>query len=252
MRIRPARKTSGKPRAGKAGTRKKKLNRVRTDLSPYSARPSLQKINIEKIALFLRKFPQKYSSGRFTLLEIADRILEKEVKMPRPAKLKAHMVFMMFVKRSGRIRAGAVGPCHEWQGAYRGAFPAVTTVNAQRGDRMHVDARKYIMENPALGKRRNFRTIPQNLCNNDKCVNPRHIRMVPLNPDSHQGENHPRSKFTDKQVVKMVKEYNAGSTAKEIARKYDIQLTYVEQIMRKEKRTEATEGMKIRGRFGSR
>ncbi len=252
MRIRAARRTPKPAAFGKARARKRNAHRVRTDLSPYSARPALQKVNIEKIAVFLRRFPEKFSTARYTLLEIADRILEKEVQMPRPAKLKAHMVFMMLVKKPSRIRAGVTGACFEWQGAFRGGYPTVTTVNAQRGDRLNVDARKYIMENPAQGKRRNFRTIPQNACKNDKCVNPRHVRMVPLNPDSHQGENHPRSKFTDRQVVKMVNEYNSGSTAKEIAHKYDIQLTYVEQIMRKEKRTEATQGMKIRGRFGTR
>jgi hypothetical protein len=251
MRIRSARRPEKK--SSKAGSaRRRKAVRVRNDLSPYSAKPSLQKVNIDIIAGFLRRYPQKFSTAKLTLLEVADRILAREVQMPRPARLKAHMVFEMLARPSGRVRAGVTGACLEWRGAYKGGFPIVTTVNAQQGNRLNVDARKYILENPARGKRRNFRTIPQNICGNEKCVNPRHIRMVPINPDSHQGENHPRSKFTDKQVVKMVKEYNAGSTAREIARKYDIQLTYVEQIMRKEKRTEATEGLKIRGRFGFR
>lgn len=250
MRIRPAGRSAKKSQV--SGKRRRSAPRTRSDLSPYSARPSLQKVNIDAIAGFLRRFPQKFSTAKLTLLEIADRILDKEIKMPRPAKLKAHMVFDMLTRASGRVRAGVTGACLEWRGAYKGGLPIVTTVNAQQGHRLNVDARKYILENPARGKRRNFRTIPHSLCGNEKCVNPRHIRMVPSNPDSHQGENHPRSKFTDKQVVKMVKEYNAGSTAREIAKKYDIQLTYVEQIMRKEKRTEATEGLKIRGRFGFR
>lgn len=251
MRIRPA----GRPARTKGASgakRRRSAPRTRNDRSPYTTRPSLQKVNIDIIAAFLRRFPQKFSTARLTLLEIADKVLEKEVQMPRPAKLKAHMVFEMLTRSGGRARAGVTGACTEWRGAYKGGYPVVTTVNAQQGHRLNVDARKYILENPPRGRRRNFRTIPQNLCGNDKCVNARHIRMVPLNPDSHQGENHPRSKFTDKDVVRMVKEYNAGSTAREIAKKYDIQLTYVEQIMRKEKRTEATEGLRIRGRFGFR
>ncbi len=251
MRIRPA----GRPArpVGQGPSRRRRLApRSRNDRSPYTARPSLQKVNIDIIAAFLRRYPLKFSTAKLTLLEIADKVLQNEVQMPRPAKLKAFMVFEMLTRSGGKARAGVTGPCTEWRGAYKGGYPVVTTVNSQRGHRLQVDARKYILENPPRGRRRNFRTIPQNLCGNSKCVNPPHILMVPLNPDSHQGENHPRSKFTDKDIVKMVKEYNAGSTAREIAKKYDIQLTYVEQIMRKEKRTEATEGMKIRGRFGFR
>lgn len=225
---------------------------VRSDSSPYTIKPGLQKETMARLTQIIHKNAGRLKTDRFTLLEIADQILSKEIGLPRPQLLRAHHVFAMFLKVVKRAKSAAPGACHEWQGAYKGGAPVVTTVNAQRGHRLQVDARKYVLENPVRGKRRNFRSIPENSCGNDRCVNPRHIRMVPSNPLSHQGENHPRSKFTDKDVVRMVKEYNAGATAREIAKKWKIQMTYVEQIMRKEKRTEATEGMTIRGRFGSR
>jgi hypothetical protein len=220
--------------------------------SPYTREPRLQNINIAAIEKYISRNYKKLRTDKWTFLEIADIILAKEIGMPRPAKLKAHMMFAMFVKRGGRVRSGVKTPCHQWMGSLHKGAAAVTTINSHEKRRIIVDARKYIMENPPRGKRRNFRSIPMNLCGNDLCVNPQHIRMVPRNPLRHQGENHPRSKYNDKAVVKMVKEYNAGASAKEVARKYDISLTYVEQIVRKEKRTQATEGMTIRGRFGSR
>jgi hypothetical protein len=222
----------------------------RSDSSPYTLKPGLQRVNIELIEKIIRKSPQKYRTDKLTLLEIADRILQKEIGMPRPAKLKAYMMFGMFVKNSGRVRSGVNTVCHDWQGATKAGSPVLTTVNAIHGHRLVVDARKYIVENPIKGKRRNFRSRPHNLCGNVLCVNPRHIEMRGLPQEMKSGENHARAKYTDKLVRKVALEYNRGATAKQLAKKYGMSLTYVEQVMRKERRTLATDGLTIRGRFG--
>lgn len=239
-------KVQGGSRTGKA----RKL--VRSDASPYTIRPGLEKENIQLMEKLIRKSPDSYRTDKLTLMEIADRILEKEIQMPRPPGLRAHAVFEMFTRDGNRVRSGVKTVCHEWRGAVKGGIPVLTTVNAIHGHRLQVDARKYILENPPEGKRRNFRTTPANLCNNPLCVNPKHIEMQGKDPALITGENHGRAKFSDKDIQRWVREYNAGATAKELSKKYDVVMTYVEQIMRKEKRTEATEGMTIRGRFGSR
>lgn len=225
---------------------------VRRDASPYAIRPGLEKENIKLIEKAIRKAPQSYRTDKFTLLEIADQVLEKEIGMPRPASLKAYMIFKMFTRDGGRVRSGVKTVCHEWRGAVKAGAPVLTTVNSIHGHRLQVDARKYILENPPLGKRRNFRTTPANLCGNPLCVNPKHIEMQGLDPALKTGENHGRAIYSDKDIQRWVKEYNAGATAKELSKKYKVVVTYIEQIMRKEKRTQATEGMTIRGRFGSR
>lgn len=224
----------------------------RSSRSPYLKRPSLQKEVIEAIRAEIQRSPQRYRTDKFTLLEIAEKILHKKLRLPRPSQLRAHHVFFMFTRKEGRQRKDVTGACLVWKGAVKGGAPTVTTVNAQERRRMQVDARVYIIENPPKGKRRRLRTIPQNICGNPLCVNARHVRMVPKNPLSHQGENHPRSKFSDQLIVRMVRDYNSGKTSREVGAKYGIHWTYVEQIMRKEKRTEATQGLTIRGRFGSR
>jgi|GEM_PF-3117424 len=240
---RPLVKVQGGSKAGKF---------VRRDASPYSIKPGLEKENIKLIEKAIRKSPQSYRTDKFTLLEIADRVLEKEIGMPRPASLKAYMIFKMFTRDGGRVRSGVKTVCHEWRGAVKGGIPVLTTVNSIQGHRLQVDARKYVVENPPLGKRRNFRTTPANLCGNALCVNPKHIEMQGLDPALKTGENHGRAIYSDKDIQRWVREYNAGATAKELSKKYKVVMTYVEQIMRKEKRTQATEGMTIRGRFGSR
>jgi hypothetical protein len=220
--------------------------------SPYVLRPSLQKEAIEAVRAEIRSSPQRYRTDKFTLPEIAEKILHTQLQLPRPAQLRAHHIYFMFTRPERRQRKGVTGNCLVWQGAVKGGAPTVTTVNAQARRRLQVDARTYIIENPPKGPRRRLRTVPQNVCGNPLCVNVRHVRMVPKNPLSHQGQNHPRSKFTDQVIVRMVRDYNAGMTSREVGDKYGIHPTYVEQIMRKEKRTEATKGLKIRGRFGSR
>jgi hypothetical protein len=256
MRIRAAAPRRAAGTGNKRTVRRKWLKKsggfIRADSSPYTVQPALQRVNIERIEKIIRKNPSRYRTDKLTLLEIADRILEKEIQMPRPGKLRAHMIFEMFIKVSSRIRASVSSPCHEWQGAARGGAPVLTTVNSIHGHRLVVDARKYILENPAAGKRRNFRSNPYSVCGNDLCVNPRHIEMRGMPQELKSGENHARAKFTDKEVRSMVKQYNAGATAKVVAKKFGAALTYVEQVMRKERRTEATEGMTIRGRFGER
>lgn len=258
------RKKTGRP-GGKSSARKprrsyvkvrggagKARKLVRSDASPYTIRPGLEKENVQLIEKLIRKSPNSYRTDKLTLMEIADRILEKEIGMPRPPGLRAHTVFEMFTRDGGRVRSGVKTVCHEWRGAVKSGVPVLTTVNAIHGHRLQVDARKYILENPPKGKRRNFRTTPGNLCGNPLCVNPKHIEMQGKDPALITGENHGRAKFTDKEIQRWVREYNAGATARELSKKYDVVMTYVEQIMRKEKRTEATEGMTIRGRFGSR
>ncbi|GAB4431473.1 MAG: hypothetical protein OHK0011_14310 [Turneriella sp.] len=235
-------------RSRKGSTRR----RLRSDRSPYSARPGLRREIVSALAREIRSHPQHYRTDKYTLLEIADMILEKKLGVPRPGILRAHHIFSMFTKREGRQRKNVTGSCTLWRGSAKGGAPVVTTVNAQALERLTVDARKYIVENPPRGRRRRLRTIPENICGNPLCVNPRHVRFVPSNPLSHQGQNHPRSKFTDKDIVRMVRDYNAGMTSREVGDKYGMHWTYVEQIMRKEKRTEATAGLKIRGRFGPR
>ena len=225
---------------------------VRSDASPYTIRPGLEKENIQLIEKLIRKSPASYRTDKLTLMEIADRVLEKEIQMPRPPNLRAHTIFEMFTRDGGRVRSNVKTVCHEWKGAVKGGIPILTTVNAIHGHRLQVDARKYILENPPQGKRRNFRTTAHNLCGNPLCVNPKHIEMQGKDPALIKGENHGRAKFSDKEIQRWVREYNAGATAKEISKKYKVVMTYVEQIMRKEKRSEATEGMTIRGRFGSR
>lgn len=241
-----ARKAARPARPGKAP------RRTYWGESPYTKKPSLARENMALLEKAIRKSPGRFKTDKFTLLEIADRFLQSEIGMPRPPLLRAHHIFNMFVRKSGRTRSGVTGACLEWRGAYRAGAPAITTVNAIHGHRLVVDARKYIVENPVKGKRRNFRSKPYNLCGNESCVNPRHIEMRGLPRELKSGENHARAKYPDKLIRKMAKEYNAGATAKELAKKYGMIFTYVEQIMRKEKRTEATEGMTIRGRFGSR
>lgn len=223
---------------------------VRSDASPYTVKPALQNAVIDQIEHLIRKHPLAQRTDKYTLLEIVNRLLQKYIRLPRPEKVRSHLIFAMFVKPSSRVRPGLRAPCHEWQGAFERGLPVLTTTNSIAGTRLKVDARKYIIENPAQGKRRNFRTIPHNMCNNPACVNPRHIVMLRKNPDSHVGENHPRAKYTDKDIKKLVREYNAGATAKVLAKKWGMSLTYVEQVMRKERREEATQGMTIRGRFG--
>ncbi len=220
--------------------------------SPYTRQPGLQKEAIEAVRAELRKNPQAYRTDKLTLLEIAEKILHGKLRLPRPATLRAHHIFFMLTRPENRKRKGVTGACLVWQGSVKGGAPTVTTLNSQQGRRLQVDARRYIIENPPKGRRRSLRTIPENLCGNPLCVNVRHIRMVPKNPLSHQGQNHPRSKFTDQVIVRMVRDYNAGMTSREVGKKYGMHWTYVEQIMRKEKRTEATAGLTIRGRFGSR
>lgn len=220
--------------------------------SPYVLRPSLQKEAIEAVRAEIRKSPRHYRTDQWTLLEIAEKILHTQLELPRPAQLRAHHVFFMFTRAGGRQRKGVTGACLLWQGSVKGGSPTVTTLNAQQKRRMQIDARTYIIEHPPRGPRRRLRTIPTNLCDNPLCVNVRHISMVPKNPLSHQGQNHPRSKFTDKDIVRMVRDYNGGMTSREVGDKYGMHWTYVEQIMRKEKRTDATEGLHIRGRFGAR
>ncbi len=255
MRIRPAApRRTGAPAAKKRIVSRKfvKKNRrfFRSDSSPYTLKPGLQRVNIELMQKLIRKAPGKYKTDKLTLLEIADRILQKEIGMPRPAKLRAHTVFDMFVKVGSRVRPGVKTACHDWQGATKGGAPALTTVNAIHGHRLVVDARKYVVENPPNGKRRNFRSKPFNLCGNGMCVNPRHIEMRGMPQEMKSGENHARAKYSDKLVRKVAVEYNKGATAKQLAKKYGMSLTYVEQVMRKERRTKATDGITIRGRFG--
>jgi hypothetical protein len=223
----------------------------RSDASPYTVRPALARENMERLEKSIRKSPARYRTDRLTLLEIADLILQKEIAAPRPPQLRAHHVFAMFLKKSGRQRSGVSGVCHEWQGAFKAGAPAITTVNAIHGHRLVVDARKYILENPVTGKRRNFRSKPHSTCGNHRCVNPRHIEMRGLPRELKSGENHARAKYSDKVLQKLVREYNKGFTAKQLAKRYGMSITYVEQVMRKERRTKATQGMKIRGRFGS-
>ena len=242
----PARSASPRKRRAKAAGSASRW------ASPYSRQPGLQKEAIEAVRTELRKNPQAYRTDKLTLLEIAEKILGGKLGLPRPARLRAHHIFFMFTRPEGRQRAGVTGACLVWKGAVKGGAPTVTTVNSQERRRLQVDARTYIIENPPKGRRRRLRTIPENLCGNPLCVNVRHVRMVPKNPLSHQGQNHPRSKFTDQLIVRMVRDYNAGMTSREVGDKYGMHWTYVEQIMRKEKRTEATEGLTIRGRFGAR
>ena len=242
------RRAKSKRAAGAGGKRKSRVSR--RDASPYTAKPSLARENMARLEREIRKSPGKYRTDRLTLLEVADRILQNEIGMPRPPQLRAHHVFDMFLRKSSRSRAGVSGFCMEWQGSYKASAPVVTTVNSIHGHRLVVDARKYVLENPVKGKRRNFRSNAYNRCGNPRCVNPRHIEMRGLPRELKSGENHGRAKFTDKDIVKLVKEYNAGATAKQLAKKYKMSLSYVEQVMRKERRTEATEGMTIRGRFG--
>lgn len=218
--------------------------------APYMKEPRLETQVIADLSKKIREKPKKFRTDRATLFEIADSVLSQELKMPRPQKLKAHDVFTMFwtVRKPSKKTQGS--PCHEWQGSVLKGAPVLTTLQSQAKRHVLVDARKYIVENPAAGKRRNFRTVPENMCGNPFCVNTKHIRMVRKNPLSHQGENHPRAKFSDSEIRRMVKEYNAGKSAKEVAEKWGIHTTYVNQIMEKKKRTEATQGLKIRGRFG--
>lgn len=229
---------------------KPKKRALRRPRAPYRKEPHLEKQVIADLSKKIREKPKKFRTDRATLFEIADSVLSEELKMPRPQKLKAHDVFTMFwtVRRPSKKTQGS--PCHEWQGSVLKGAPVLTTLQSQAKRHVLVDARKYIVENPAGGKRRNFRTVPENMCGNPFCVNTKHIRMVRKNPLSHQGENHPRAKFSDSQIVRMVKEFNAGKSAKEVAEKWGIHTTYVKQIMEKKKRTEATRGLKIRGRFG--
>jgi hypothetical protein len=238
---------------GKTGRRRRgPQQRRRRSASPYANQPGLQKEAVESVRAEIRRAPHQYRTDKFTLLEIAEKILRAKLGLPRPPQLRAHHIFFMFTRPENRQRKGVTGACLVWKGAVKGGAPTVTTVNSQQRRRLQVDARTYIIENPPKGRRRRLRTIPQNICGNPLCVNVRHIRMVLKNPLSHQGENHPRSKFTDQMIVRMVRDYNAGMTSREVGEKYGMHWIYVEQIMRKEKRTEATEGLTIRGRFGSR
>lgn len=248
MRLRAA--THGARQAPSRSGRPSARRGYLRDRSPYTARPGLQNIVIGQLEKIIRKQPRAQRTDKYTLFEIADRLLEKQLGFPRPMKLRSHMVFDMFVKSAPRLRPGIKSPCKEWQGAFKNGLPVLTTVNAIAGHRLVVDARKYILQNPAKGKRRNFRTIPHNLCNNPACVNPQHIVTVRKNPLRHVGENHPRAKYSDSVIRKVVAEYNKGKTAKQLAKKWGMSLTYVEQVMRKERREEATEGLRIRGRFG--
>lgn len=216
------------------------------------ARQKLQREAVAALVKEIKKNPKRHPTDRLTLLEIAERFLSNEYGVTRPSSLRAYDVFRMFIRPSARQRQGVSGPCHLWQGAENKGKPVVTTINAQKRARLKTDARTYIIENPPKGRRRRLRTVPENICGNALCVNPRHVRLVSLNPLSHQGENHPRSKFSDRDIVRMVRDYNSGLTSREVGKKFKVHWTYVEQIMRKEKRTEATEGLTIRGRFGSR
>lgn len=249
---RPARREKAPARPVKRAARKAVKGMKRKSASPYINKPSLEKENIAIMERVLQKTPEKYRTDKHTLMEIADLILQKEIGMPRPPGLRAHDMFAMFIRKSGRIRSGVSTACHEWRGSYKGGAPVLTTLNSIHGHRLLVDARKYVLENPPKGKRRNFRTKPENICGNPQCVNPKHVEMRGLDPEMRRGENHGRAKYSDKEIKRWVREYNAGATAKELAKKYKVIFTYIEQIMRKEKRTEATEGMTIRGRFGSR
>lgn len=236
--------------AQKSSARQKKIPKKRHYwYSPYTGNSALQKQAMQTIRDEIRKSPESYRTDKFLLLEIADQILEKKLQLPRPPQLRAHDIFFMFTEE--KQRKGVSGTCLVWQGATKSQVPILTTFNAQEQKKLNVDARVYIIENPPRGARRRLRSIPQNTCGNPLCVNSRHIRMVPKNPQSHQGENHPRAKFSDQVIRKMVLDYNAGMTSREVAEKYGIHWTYVEQIMRKEKRTAATQGLKIRGRFSA-
>jgi len=229
--------------------RNKGPRKNRSDRSPYTKKPSLAREALATLEDSIRRQPQAYRTDRLTLLEVADQIFQKEIELPRPVTLRAHHIFAMFTKKAGRVRSGVASACIEWRGAFKGQIPVITTVNSQAMKRIVVDARKYILENPPNGARRNFRSNPHALCGNARCVNPRHIEMRGLPQEMKSGENHARALFSDKQLQKLVREYNAGATAKEIAKKYKMSLGYVELVMRKKIRTEATKGMKIRGRF---
>lgn len=245
MRIRPA-----VERQNAARLEKRRLRRSE-DRSPYSKEPALAAANIRLLEQYIRRNAAKLRTDKYTLTEIANHVLDALVQMPRPARLRAHMLFTFFTKRTSRVRSGQKTHCIEWQGAMRGGVPVVVTISSQAGERHIVDARKYALENPAKGPRRNFRSKPFSLCGNSRCVNPKHIEMRGLPREEKSGENHGRAKFSDALLRKVAREYNAGATAKELSKKYGIVLVYVEQIMRKEKRTEATAGMTIRGRFRS-
>lgn len=237
-------------RPGKRIRKRSALQKAsRRDRSPYSKTPGLTKVVMGQLDAIIRKNVNIYKTDKLTLLEIADKVLENKIHAPRPTTLRAHHIFAMFTKKSTRLRSGVATACIEWQGAFRGGIPVVTTVNAQAGKRIITDARTYILQNPPSGERRNFRSKPHNTCGNASCVNTRHIELRGMERELKSGENHGRAKYTNKDIVKLVKEYNAGATAKVLAKKWGMSLTYVEQVMRKERRTEVTHSMKIRGRF---
>ncbi|HMY10933.1 MAG TPA: hypothetical protein PKC74_04890, partial [Turneriella sp.] len=130
------------PAAEKARRRRAPRINRRSD-SPYVLRPSLQKEAIEAVRAEIRRSPQRYRTDKFTLLEIAEKILHTQLQLPRPAQLRAHHVFFMFTRTEGRQRKGVTGACFVWKGAVKGGAPTVTTLNAQEGRRLQVDARTY-------------------------------------------------------------------------------------------------------------
>ena len=229
----------------------RKTQRRSRKLSPYTVKPALQKVVIRQLSDFIEKNRSRFRTDKHTLFEIVDEILTKEIHFPRPAELKAHTVFESFCRTDTRIRPGVKQPCHEWAGTYQKGIPVLSTLNAIHGHRLVVDARKYIIENPKSGKRRNLRSKPQNICGNPKCVNPAHIKMVGLEREEKVGENHGRAKFSDKHLLNFIREYNSGKTAKSLISKYGMTLQYAQMIVRKKARKDLTEKLKIRSRFGA-
>ncbi|HRP70759.1 MAG TPA: hypothetical protein PLY93_14635 [Turneriella sp.] len=223
--------------------------RIYKSSSPYIFDKALAARVEKQLVDELQKNVAQYRTDKWSLLEIADQILKDKIGIQRPPQLRAHRIFDAFVRIKKSRSTLVKGDCHEWRGTVKNSEPVITTLNSQSNKRIVVDTRKYILENPRQGKRRNFRSKPFNVCGNTLCVNPQHIEMRGKERAEKAGENHPRAKYPDSFFRKIAKEYNAGATAKELGEKYNIGYTYIEAVMRKEKRIDATEGMTIRGRF---
>lgn len=84
--------------------------------------------------------------------------------------------------------------------------------------------------------------VVMHLCDNPKCVNPKHLRAGTRKENTEdcvkkgrlntaRGENHTRAKLSDKEVGEIRKQYNEGKTQTEIGRIYGVGQDTVSRIV---------------------